>query len=94
MSLKRTSTPTVPFASAAPISGGGGQPGALEAVAAAAPPGDLDVSIIAASQPSSVSGSLSHSGTTAGNLSTSGNISGGGQRMEGGGSLVSRIKFG
>ena len=79
MSLKRTSTPTIPFAaSSGPISGGG----------------DLDVSVIPPSEPPSVSGTLSNSGTTAGNLSTSGNLSnsGGVQRMEQGGDFLA-LKF-
>ena len=91
MSLKRTSTPTIPFAASGLISGGGGGHPAL----AAAPDVDLDVSVIPPSEPSSISGSISDSGTT-GNLSTSGNLSnsGGGQRrMEQGGNLVA-LNFG
>ena len=90
MSLKRTSTPTIPFAASGLISGGGGHP-----ALAAAPDVDLDVSVIPPSEPSSISGSISDSGTT-GNLSTSGNLSnsGGGQRrMEQGGNLVA-LNFG
>ena len=93
MSLKRTSTPTIPFAaSAGPISGGGG--GQPPAALAAAAPDDLDVSVIPPSEPPSVSGTLSNSGTTPGNLSTSGNLSnsGGVQRMEQGGDFLA-LKF-